>query len=80
MAVRAALKGLLWLMAAALGLGALGCAALFVQATRLPYNDQGHYFDGLVVHHAQAVGVYGGLALVMALLALALGWVARRLK
>lgn len=76
----AAFKALLWLLAAALGLGALGCTALFVQAARLPYSDQGRYFDGVVVHEVQAVGVYGGLALSMTVLAIFLGWLARRMK
>ncbi|MBW8368777.1 MAG: hypothetical protein K0M70_13075, partial [Arenimonas sp.] len=78
--VRSAVKALLWLVAAALGLGALGCTVLFVQAARLPYSEQGRHFESGVVHEVQAVGVYGVVALSMALLALLLGWLARRMK
>ena len=80
MRLPAPFKALLWLVTAALSLGALGCALQFLRAAQLPYNDQGRYFQGGVVHDAQAVGVYGGLALMLALLALVLGWLARRLK
>ena len=46
----------------------------------LPYNEEGHYFDGLVNHHEQSVLVYGVLAVVALLLALGLAWVYLRTR
>lgn len=46
----------------------------------LPYNDAGHYFDGLVNYHQQSVLGYALAALVALLLAFALAWVARRVR
>lgn len=80
MAASSFTRGMLRWLAVLAGLGALGATALFVQAFRLPYNEQGRYFHEGVVHEAQAVGVYGGLACCLALLALFLVWLARRLK
>ena len=31
---------------------------------RLPYNEEGNHFDGLVVHHEETAFVYGALAVV----------------
>lgn len=36
----------------------------------LPYNEQGRFFDGVVVHHADAVSVYTALAALVWLIAL----------
>lgn len=80
MADRSVTRWLLRLLAGVSGLGALGAALLFVQAAQRPYNEQGRHFEAGVVHDAQAIGVYGGLALAMALLALFLIWLARRLR
>lgn len=62
------------------GAGFLGCALAVVawQRAGLPYNEEGHYFDGLVNYHQQSVLGYALAALVALLLAGALAWVARR--
>lgn len=59
-------------------MAAIALAALWVQAARLPYNAQGRYFAEGVVHHAQAVPVYGLMALACLVAALWLAWRARR--
>ena len=79
MAASSLTRWLLRLLAGVSGLGALGAALLFVQAAQRPYNEQGRHFEAGVVHDAQAIGVYGGVALVMGLLTLFLVWLARRL-
>ncbi len=63
--------------AALLG-GALAVVAW--QRAGLPYNEQGHYFDGLVNVHEQSVLVYALAALAALILAGALAWVARRAR
>ena len=80
MAASSVARWLIRALAVLSGFGALGCAALFVQAVRLPYNEQGRYFEEGVVHDAQGLGVYGGLACFLALLAVLFAWLARRLK
>ncbi|MBY0492118.1 MAG: hypothetical protein K2R93_19915 [Gemmatimonadaceae bacterium] len=45
------------------------------QRAGLPYNEQGHYFDGLVNYHQQSVLGYALAALAALLLAGALAWV-----
>lgn len=51
---------------------------LAVTKARMPYNDQGRYFDGMVVHHAGAEYVYGGLALLFGVFAVLFGvWATR---
>lgn len=37
---------------------------LAVQRSRLPYNSEGNYFDGIVNYHEQSVISYGILACV----------------
>ena len=61
-----------WLAGAS---GAISCVLAYVAWRRagLPYNEQGHYFDGLVNYHEQSVLVYTVLAAAALLLALALG-------
>ena len=54
-------------------------AALFATAARLPFNPQGRHFADGVVHHAQAVPVYGVLAVLCFGLAIALAWLAIRI-
>ena len=56
--------------ATALGLLALvaGTLAMLISAyaiikSRMPYNEAGNYFDGVIVHHAGSEYVYGLLAL-----------------
>lgn len=44
---------------------------------RLPYNEEGNHFDGLVVHHEGAAVAYGALALVLWGVAVLAGLVAR---
>lgn len=48
-------------------------SALAITKAGMPYNEQGRYFDGEVVHHADAVLVFGGLAGVLWLVAVAVG-------
>lgn len=62
--------------------GVLGCVLALVawQRARLPYNEEGHYFDGLVNYHQQGVLGYAIAALAALLLALALAWVAQRVR
>ncbi|MBX9958855.1 MAG: hypothetical protein K2Y15_01850 [Burkholderiaceae bacterium] len=57
--------------------GVLGCVLAVVawQRAGLPYNEQGHYFDGLVNYHQQSVLGYALAALAALLLAGALAWV-----
>jgi len=57
--------------------GVLGCVLAVVawQRAGLPYNEQGHYFDGLVNYHQQSVLGYALAALTALLLAGALAWV-----
>ncbi|MCP2936866.1 hypothetical protein NK983_29685, partial [Salmonella enterica subsp. enterica serovar Typhimurium] len=54
----------------------LGCALAVVawQRAGLPYNEQGHYFNGLVNYHQQSVLGYALAALAALLLAGALAW------
>ena len=64
------------------GFGGLGCVLAVVawQRAGLPYNEEGHYFDGLVNYHQQSVLAYAVMAVVAFLLALGLAWVARRTR
>ena len=45
-------------------------AWLWWQRSTLPYNEEGRYFDGLVVYDQQSVAVFGGLAIILFLIAL----------
>jgi len=72
-------------LAMALGLLAvlLAVPAALVSAwawtkSRMPYNEEGQHFDGLVVHHAGSEYVYAALALVLWLLVGLAIWGARR--
>ncbi|MEZ5463915.1 MAG: hypothetical protein R3F22_01550 [Lysobacteraceae bacterium] len=56
----AAALGILALVAGALA--ALISAYAIIKA-RMPYNDAGNYFDGVIVHHAGSEYFYGLLAL-----------------
>jgi hypothetical protein len=58
--------------------GVLGgvLAVVAWQRAGLPYNEEGHYFDGLVNYHQQSVMAYAVLAGVALLLALGLAWAA----
>lgn len=55
----------------------LGCALAMVawQGAGLPYNQEGHYFDGLVNYHQQSVLAYAAMAGIVLLLSLGLAWV-----
>lgn len=72
---------------AAWALGALAVTAavpaawltvLAVAKARLPYNEEGNHFDGLVVHHEGTAVAYGVLAVVLWLVALLAALGARR--
>ncbi|WP_300649781.1 hypothetical protein [Hydrogenophaga sp.] len=72
-------------LAMALGLLAvlLAVPAALVSAwawakARMPYNEEGQHFDGLVVHHAGSEYVYAAVALVLWLLVGLAIWGARR--
>ena len=54
------------------------CAYAFTKA-RMPYNEQGRYFDGVKVHHAGIEYVYGVLGLSFGVFALVAGLGAYRL-
>lgn len=43
---------------------AIALSGLTVMRARMPYNSEGRFFDGLVVHHAGTEFVYGGLAVL----------------
>ncbi len=66
----------------AAGLAILGAVLALVawQRAGLPYNEEGHYFDGLVNVHEQSVLVYALAAGAAWLVAGALAWVARRTR
>ena len=49
-----------------------------VAKARLPYNEEGNHFDGLVVHHEGTAVVYGALAVVLWVVAVLAGLGARR--
>ena len=70
------------LLAAAFGFAALVQGVILVQLAGLPFNAQGRHFDDGVVHHAQALPVYGGLVILFLGLAVAFaclaGWIGRR--
>lgn len=54
----------------------LGCALAVMawQRAGLPYNEEGHYFDGLVNYHQQSVLALTVMAVVAFVLALGLAW------
>jgi cobalamin synthase len=60
--------------------GVLACVLAVVawQRAGLPYNEEGHYFDGLVNYDQQSVLVYAVMAIIALLLALGLAWAAMR--
>ena len=62
--------------------GVLACILAVVawQRAGLPYNEEGHYFDGLVNYQQQSVLVYAVLALAALLLALGLAWLALKTR
>lgn len=66
------------LLAAAFGFAALVSGVAFVQLVRLPFTAQGRHFDDGVVHHAQALPVYGLLVLMFSVLAALSIWLSRR--
>lgn len=72
---RAIPKIFAWLSVAS---GAAACALAYLvwQRAGLPYNEEGHYFDGLVNYHQQSVLVYAVMAIIAFLLALGLAWAA----
>lgn len=57
---------------------ALLCAYAYTKA-RMPYNEEGNYFDGVTVHHASSEYVYGVLGLSFGVFALVAGIGAFRL-
>jgi hypothetical protein len=62
------------LLAFVLFIPALALSVYSIDKFRMPYNEEGRYFDGLVVHHAGSEYVLGLLALALwalAVLALA---------
>lgn len=60
-----------------------GACTIFAIATwyaraNLPYNEQGRYFDGLVVYDAQSVDIYVALAVLNVILTLSAAYWLRR--
>lgn len=49
------------------------------EAVYLPYNSEGRYFDGVVVHHDGSVITYTIMAFVSWLITVLMGWFAYRL-
>jgi len=54
-------------------------ATMAVQAALMPYNSEGRYFDGTVVHHDGAQFVYATAALLALAVSVWMGWLAYRL-
>ena len=77
-------RSALFMVCAGLSAGSvlLGCVLAVVawQRAGLPYNEEGHYFDGLVNYHQQSVLGYALAALAACLLAGTLAWVALRVR
>ncbi|MDC8755392.1 hypothetical protein OIK40_12150 [Erythrobacter sp. sf7] len=73
-------RALLWL-ASAFALGLAAASALIWNARRaLPFNAEGRYFDpdNAAVIHQQSVTGYAMVGIVLALVGVGLGWLARR--
>lgn len=68
----------LGLLAALLAVPAVLVSAWAWAKARMPYNEEGQHFDGLVVHHAGSEYVYAAVALVLWLLVGLAVWGARR--
>jgi hypothetical protein len=66
------------LATAIFAISALFCTFITVNTARLPFNSEGRYFDGIVVHHDDAILAYGLAALVMWLLTCLFGWLSRK--
>ena len=49
------------------------------EAVYLPYNSEGRYFDGIVVHHDGSIISYTIMAFVSWLITALMGWFAYRL-
>jgi hypothetical protein len=62
------------LFSALLACAALFCTVIAVNTARLPFNSEGRYFDGVVVHHDSAILAFGIAALVLWLLTLLFSW------
>lgn len=60
------------------GATALFFAALAFRRARLPYNEEGNYFDGTVNTHQQSGEVFALLAAFALVLAMVCWWVYRR--
>lgn len=76
---RGALKAfLLALLAFAFAIPALLVSLYTVARFRMPYNEEGHHFDGIVVHHAGSEFFYLLLSLTLWSIAIAAGVFARR--
>jgi DNA-binding transcriptional regulator of glucitol operon len=62
-------------------LGFVASAWLWWRRRNLPYNEEGRYFDGLVVYEEQGVSAYLVLAVIFFLTSLLVGyWAWRRLR
>lgn len=70
----------LGLLAIALAVPAALVSAWAITKARLPYNEEGRHFDGLVVHHAGGDYVYAAVALALWLLVGLAVWGACRLQ
>lgn len=66
------------LLAVLLAVSAAWVSAWAWAKARMPYNEEGQHFDGLVVHHAGNEYVYAAVALVLWLLVGLAIWGTRR--
>ena len=69
----------LGLLAAIAAVLAVLVASYAISKFGLPYNEEGRYFDGLVVHRAGSEYAFGFLAVVLGVVAVLAGVGARRL-
>ncbi len=78
---RSASRWAAWALAGFAAATAVPAALVTVWAVakaRLPYNEEGNHFDGLVVHHEGTAVAYGVLAVVLWVVAVLAGLGARR--
>ena len=68
----------LGVLAVAAAVPAILLTVFAVAKARLPYNEEGNHFDGLVVHHEGSAYVSAALAVVCWLVAVLAGLGARR--
>lgn len=68
--------GVIALLAFIGGAFALLCSVAAYEASLFPYNSEGRYYDGVVVHHAGSEFGWGLMALGGWIVVILLGWFA----